>query len=215
MRNSRATSEQNREVLYGDLTVPYLLIRSQRRTYAIEVSYDRGVIIRVPIHISERELAKILSERSEWIVSHYKKLQQKKVQKQQAEHNSPYSEQQRKQIEQRYREAAKEYIPKRAAYFAELTGGSYSRITIREQRTRWGSCSGRGTLSFNWRLMLAPPAVLDYVVVHELCHLTHMNHSREFWQLVECVLPDYKERRKWLKEHGDELSLAVRDRAEK
>lgn len=210
MRNNKVTSEQNREVLYGDLTVPYLLIKSQRRTYAIEVSYDRGVIIRTPLRMSERELAKILSERREWIVSHYLKLQQKKAQYRQAEQDSPYTEQQRKQIELCYREAAKEYIPKRVAYFVQFTGGKYERITIREQKTRWGSCSGRGTLSFNWKLMLAPPAVLDYVVVHELCHLTHMNHSREFWQAVENILPDYKERRKWLKEHGDELKLDIR-----
>lgn len=114
---------------------------------------------------------------------------------------------QRQYLEKRYREAAKEYIPKRVDYFIALTGGSYERITVRGQKTRWGSCSSRGTLSFNWKLMLAPPAILDYVVVHELCHLTHMNHSREFWQAVERVLPDYKERRRWLREHGDELHL--------
>ena len=118
-----------------------------------------------------------------------------------------YTEVQRQYLEKRYREAAKEYIPKRVDDFVTLTGGSYERITIRDQKTRWGSCSGRGTLSFNWKLMLAPPAILDYVVVHELCHLTHMNHSRDFWQAVECVLPDYKERRQWLKEHGEELQL--------
>ena len=104
-------------------------------------------------------------------------------------------------------QAAKDYFPKRAAYYLPFTGGSFQRITIRDQKTRWGSCSARGTLSFNWRLMLAPPAVLDYVVVHELCHLTHMNHSPAFWALVESVCPDYRIHRKWLKEHGQELIL--------
>lgn len=203
----RIKSEQYREAMYGDVTVPYLLIRSQRRTYAIEVSPDKGVIIRVPVTMSERVLTNILQEREEWIVSHYLKMERKKALREQKAEQSPYTEVQRQYMEKRYREAAKEYISKRVDYYIPLTGGSYERITIRDQKTRWGSCSSQGTLSFNWRLMLAPPAVLDYVVVHELCHLTYMNHSREFWQAVERVMPDYKEYRRWLKEHGDELHL--------
>lgn len=117
------------------------------------------------------------------------------------------SDVQRTALEKRYKEAARSYIPKRVAYYHAMTGGTYNRITIRDQKTRWGSCSSKGTLSFNWRLMLAPPAILDYVVVHELCHLTHMNHSPMFWQAVESVCPDYKNARKWLKEHGNELVL--------
>ena len=106
---------------------------------------------------------------------------------------------QKQAFEKRYRQAAAEYIPRRVAYFQAFTGGSYSRITIRGQHTRWGSCSSRGTLSFNWRLMLAPPRVLDYVVVHELAHLVHHNHSPAFYALVESVLPDYRARAALLK----------------
>lgn len=108
-------------------------------------------------------------------------------------------------LEKRYRDAAKEYIPKRVEYYHEFTGGTYHKITIRDQKTRWGSCSSNGTLSFNYRLMLAPPRVLDYVVVHELCHLTHMNHSTDFWNMVASILPDYKEYRKWLRDNGHTL----------
>ncbi len=110
-------------------------------------------------------------------------------------------------MDRRYRQAAREYFAGRCEYYRQFTGGSYTRITIRDQRTRWGSCSSTGTLSFNYRLMFAPPRVLDYVVVHELCHLTHMNHSREFWSLVASVQPDYKVYRSWLKEHGRELNI--------
>lgn len=110
-------------------------------------------------------------------------------------------------LEKRYRNAARTQFEQRCAYYLPYTGGSYSSITVRDQKTRWGSCSSRGTLSFNYRLIFAPPAVLDYVVVHELCHLTHMNHSKEFWNLVGSVMPDYKKHRKWLKEHGRELTL--------
>lgn len=110
-------------------------------------------------------------------------------------------------LEKRYRNAARERFNARAAYFRAITGGDYTSITIRDQKSRWGSCSSRGTLSFNYRLIFAPPHILDYVVVHELCHLTHMNHSRDFWAKVESVMPDYRECRKWLRDHGHELSM--------
>jgi len=78
-------------------------------------------------------------------------------------------------------------------------------VKIKEQKKRWGSASSRGNLNFNWRLSMAPDSVLEYVVVHELCHFHHMNHSKEFWNLVESVMPDYKSRREWLKKHGHEF----------
>ena len=110
-------------------------------------------------------------------------------------------------LEKRYRKAARAQFESRTAHFHKLTGGVYTSITVRDQKSRWGSCSSRGTLSFNYRLIFAPPAVLDYVVVHELCHLTHMNHSKDFWNMVASVMPDYKVYKKWLKEHGHELTL--------
>ena len=97
------------------------------------------------------------------------------------------------------------HIPKRAAHFAPLVGVQYGRITIRNQKTRWGSCSSKGNLNFNCLLMLAPEDVIDYVVVHELCHRLEMNHSHAFWRQVERVLPEYRTPRSWLKEHGSEL----------
>jgi predicted metal-dependent hydrolase len=96
-------------------------------------------------------------------------------------------------------------IPERVRFYAPVVGVTYGRITIRNQRTRWGSCSAKGNLNFNCLLMKAPPEVLDYVVVHELCHRLEMNHSPRFWAQVERVLPDYKVSRKWLREHGNEL----------
>ena len=110
-------------------------------------------------------------------------------------------------LEKRYKNAARTQLEARTAYFHSITGGHYTSITIRDQKTRWGSCSSRGTLSFNYRLIFAPPKVLDYVVVHELCHLTHMNHSKDFWNMVASVMPDYKLCKNWLKEHGHELTL--------
>lgn len=120
-----------------------------------------------------------------------------------------YTQQEQKRIEvfdNRYRSAAKTHFTNRVQHFIPLTGGTYTRITIRDQKTRWGSRSSSGTLSFNYRLLYAPARVLDYVVVHELCHITHMNHSREFWNMVGSILPDYQECRDWLKTHGGELT---------
>ena len=100
---------------------------------------------------------------------------------------------------QRYRE--------RLEFYAPRVGVTYGRVTIREQRSRWGSCSSRNNLNFNWKLIMAPPGVLDYVVIHELCHLHEFNHSPRFWALVEAQMPEYEAWKKWLKEHGEELGV--------
>lgn len=110
-------------------------------------------------------------------------------------------------FDRRYRNSARQIIADRVAFYHQVTGGSYTSITIRDQKTRWGSCSSRGTLSFNYRLVFAPSKVLDYVVVHELCHLTHLNHSKDFWNMVEQIMPDYRLCKRWLKDHGQELTL--------
>lgn len=118
-----------------------------------------------------------------------------------------YSPAQRALWEKRLKRDAYSHFALRVQHFLPMTGGNFKRITIRDQKTRWGSCSETGTLSFNWRLMLVPPEVLDYVVVHELCHLTHMNHGKEFWAKVASVDPEYKEHIKYLKEHEESLRL--------
>ncbi len=186
-----------------EYSLPYTVIRSKRKTMSISIDREGEIVFRVPLRTAEREILRMAEEKSPWLITHYLEICAKKE-------NRPVSSLsaiQRDALEKRYKEAARSYIPKRVAYFHAMTGGDYERITIRDQKTRWGSCSSKGTLSFNWRLMLAPPAVLDYVVVHELCHLTHMDHSPAFWQAVANVCPDYREKRRWLKEHGDELIL--------
>lgn len=95
----------------------------------------------------------------------------------------------------------------RVKYYSEIIGVAPQRITIREQKTRWGSCSARGNINLNWKLIMASMEVLDYVVIHELCHMKQMNHSKEFWKLVEGVFPQHKSCRDWLKENGDLLNI--------
>jgi predicted metal-dependent hydrolase len=111
-------------------------------------------------------------------------------------------------IERWYRRMARDEVAPRLDEAAAALGVSYASVRIANQRTRWGSCSTTGAMSFNWRLLLAPPEILDYVVWHEACHLVHMDHSRRFWSLLERHLPDYRARRRWLKDHGATLVLA-------
>lgn len=105
----------------------------------------------------------------------------------------------------RYIEIARDIFCRKTEYYARIMGVTYGRISIREQKTRWGSCSSRGNLNFNWRLILAPEEVLDYVVVHELAHRREMNHSKAFYAVVESVLPHYHAARKWLRNNGQLL----------
>ena len=110
-------------------------------------------------------------------------------------------------LERWYRRAARAEIAPRLERACALAGSSYTKLTIRGQRTRWASCSRSGAMSFNWRLLLAPEEVLDYVVWHEVCHLDVMDHSPRFWALLEHWCPDYREQSRWLRRHGQTLVL--------
>ncbi|MFA4888149.1 MAG: SprT family zinc-dependent metalloprotease [Candidatus Omnitrophota bacterium] len=106
-----------------------------------------------------------------------------------------------------YKEQARLKIGERAELYSVIAGLKYKKINISNARTRWGSCSAKGRLNFSWRLIMAPIKVIDYVVVHELTHLTIMNHSKKFWQEVAIILPDYKSYRKWLRKNGHLLAV--------
>jgi predicted metal-dependent hydrolase len=113
----------------------------------------------------------------------------------------------RVQIERWYRRMAREEVVPLLDEAVAALGVDYASVRIANQRTRWGSCSTTGAMSFNWRLLLAPPEILDYVVWHEACHLVHMDHSRRFWSLLERHRPDYRTPRRWLRDHGATLVL--------
>jgi hypothetical protein len=116
-------------------------------------------------------------------------------------------------VEAWYREQARIEVERILRHESKRLQIAYRSVSIRDQRSRWGSCSSRGVLSFNWRLICAPPAVLAYVVVHELCHVLRHDHSPVFWQLMALARPSYADERKWLAEHGHELlAYAVPER---
>ena len=172
--------------------IAYRVIRSDRRTLAIQILPDGEVVVRSPQNVSMDRIRSFVESKADWIKKHSKPV---------IAPSQKFSPEELRQLTDR----AALVIQQRLRYFAPLAGVSYGRVTIRRQRTRWGSCSGKGNLNFNCLLVLTPPAVLDYVVVHELCHRKEPNHSPRFWAEVERILPDYAVRRKWLKQHAAEL----------
>lgn len=175
----------------------YSVVRSDRRSFAVQVMGDGSVIVRAPRRMKDSDIAALVRERSAWIARTRAKVMA-------AAERSDAPELTHEVIAQ-LAERAHEVIPARVRYFAPLVGVSVGRVTIRNQVSKWGSCSAAGNLNFNCLLMLTPPEVLDYVVVHELCHRRQMNHSTKFWAEVGRVLPDYREAERWLKANGGAL----------
>lgn len=187
------------ELQYNSQPIEFAVARSRRKTISIYVHPDGKIVVKAPLRVSDKELQRLLSQKAKWM---YEK-QQEALKKAEQKSERVFTDEEIKI----YKKKAKEQIQKRVEYYSAFIPEStkINRIMVKEQKKRWGSCSSKGNLNFNWRLILAPPEVLDYVVVHEMCHLKYMNHSKEFWCEVERILPDYKERRKWLKEKGTSL----------
>ena len=169
----------------------YRLSRSRRKTIAIQITRE-GVLVRAPLGMPETVIRAFVDSKRSWIE---KALQNR------PETLPAFTPEQLRELT----DLAKKDLPGRAARLAPQLGVSYGRITLRHQKTRWGSCSGKKNLNFNCLLMLAPEYVREYVVIHELCHLREMNHSKKFWALVEGMMPDYREARKWLRTQGSAL----------
>ena len=176
------------------------LIRSRRKSLAIEITPELQVVVRAPAQMPVREINAFVQEKDDWIRAHLQRMAEKKRLREQCREQALSKEELQELAAQ-----AMKLIPQKVRYYAPIIGVTYGRITIRNQRTRWGSCSGKGNLNFNCLLLLMPEEVLDYVVVHELCHRKEMNHSARFWEEVEKILPDYRQRRKWLKDNGGRI----------
>ena len=178
--------------------ITYEIIKSSRKTIAVEVRQDGSVLVRAPRNCPQSRIDTFLKEKQAWVIAKGEEQKEKEADSMKIQ---PLSE-----AEQRlYRDKAREIFEQKVSYYAQMMGVSYGRIAIRDQKTRWGSCSSEKNLNFNWKLILAPPEVLDYVVVHELCHLKEMNHSKAFWDEVGKVMPEYETYKLWLKENGWKL----------
>lgn len=172
------------------------IIRSKRRTIAIEIKKDLRIVVRVPLEMKDNDIQRFVMEKQRWIEKYLQIVKMRNEEKETlftAEEIHALAD------------AALKDLAQRVVKYAPIVGVTVGRITIRNQRSRWGSCSAKGNLNFNCLLMLCPEEVRDYVVVHELCHRKELNHSPAFWMLVECVLPGYKEQYHWLKENGSKI----------
>lgn len=177
--------------------IPWKILRSRRRTLAIEITPKGEVLLRAPARMSRKDILAFAESRRDWIEAHLAQITP-------AEPLTP--EEHRALIR-----AARQQLPGRVQFFADRMGVSFGRISVRSQRTRWGSCSAEGNLSFNCLLMAMPEEVRDYVIVHELCHRRQMDHSPRFWAEVAAVLPGYAAQRQWLKDHGASLLSRLPD----
>ena len=173
------------------MEIPYTLVRSDRKTLSLQIKSDGTLVVRCPRRYPSQEVQRFVESKSSWILRNLQKLAA-------VRQVPPLGDEELEDL----RRKAKEVFPRRAAFYAPKVGVDYGTITVRCQKSRWGSCSSQGNLNFNLLLMLAPLEVLDYVVVHELCHRKEMNHSPAFWHQVERVLPDYRVRKQWLKNNG-------------
>ena len=180
-----------------DMINGFELIRSARRTVAITISSDGRVVVRAPLSMPEQKIISFVLSKEGWIKKHQNIIKQAGGEK--------FS---KEEIESFY-VRAKAYFPDRVREIAKIMGVSYGKITIRMQRTLWGSCTRRGNLNFNCLLTCLSKEIADYVIVHELCHRFYMDHSKKFWAKIGTYLPNYKVLRKQLKEQGKVLLAKI------
>ena len=171
----------------------YRLIRSDRRTLGLESDRNCELVVRAPRHLPQREIDRFLAEKEDWITSHMERQRQRI-----AAHQQAHPEPDAAEWEQLKRKALA-YVPPRVEYYARKMGVQPTAIRFSTARTRWGSCSPKNSITFSLRLMDYPDEAIDAVIVHELAHIRHKNHSKAFYAFVLSVLPDYWERDKLLK----------------
>ena len=165
--------------------VSYRLIRSGRRSVSLEITPDLDILVRAPQYMPKARIDAFVESKRSWLESHMEKARQRA-----ARMPPPPTEEERLACI----EKARKLIPERVAYYSRAMGLTPAGITVTGAEKRFGSCSGKNRLCFSWRLMRYPPEAVDYVVVHELAHIRHKNHGREFYALIASVLPDYKQR---------------------
>lgn len=167
----------------------YKIIRSKRKTLALQINSEGEIIVRSPERVSEKRIAKFVEANSEWIEKNHKKISDRKADRVEMTDDDI----------KKLKKLAKEYLPPKVEYYAKLMNVNYTNIKITSAKTRFGSCSGKNSICFSYILMLYPEKAIDYVVIHELAHTVHHNHSRDFYNFISQFMPDYKSAEKMLK----------------
>lgn len=172
------------------------VIRSARKSLGLEVRDANTVLARIPTRVSDRELKAFVENHRSWILEKTEVMAEREEKRKSTPAPPPelLSKTDRMKIQLK--------IGRRVRHYCEAMGVTVGYVTVKNQKTRWGSCSAKGNVNFNYQLAFLPDELMDYVVIHELAHRRHMNHSRAFWAEVEKYCPDYLERREQLKEYS-------------
>lgn len=179
----------------------YELVRSKRKTLALYVRRDGRLEVRAPLRTSKSYIDDFVLKKRDWIESTQNKLQARQTAKKVIRLTA--------EEEARYKKQAKEVLRMKCLHFSQSMGLRPGEVKINSAKTRWGSCNRKGGINFTYRLLFAPEELIDYVVVHELAHLKEMNHSDRFWSVVAQTMPDYKARRRRLREYEQQIELVV------
>jgi len=179
----------------------YELVRSNRKTLALHVKRDGSLEVRAPQRTSIEFIESFIQKKRTWIEATQNNLSERQAVKKTVRLSQKEAVQ--------FKKKAKEHLREKCAYFSDIMGLRHGEIRINSAKTRWGSCNRKGDINFTYRLLFVPEEVVDYVVVHELAHLKQMNHSAKFWSIVEQTMPDYRERRKRLREFEHQIEIVV------
>ncbi len=180
------------------MDIKYKVFYTKRKSIAIIIKNNGEVNVRAPKYgfFDSSKIDEFVNNKKDWIVENVKKMKANLKEK---------KPQLSKEEEKIKKEQAKIIISNRIKFFSTKYGFKYSKIRLSSAKTRWGSCSGEGAISINWNLIFAPLDIMDYVIIHELCHTIHHNHSDKFWNEVKKYIPNYKEKRAWLKNNEHKI----------
>ncbi len=201
------------------------LIRSKRKSLMLQIKSDGSLVVKAPMRVSVDYINDFVKKKRNWIITKQLQIKNKiSLHQQKLQHHGNQAQNKillfgkyedfldknltnQNKIILLYKQEAMKYIALRVLYYAKIIDVNYKKIKITSARKRWGSCSSKGNLNFSWRLIMAPKQVVDYVIVHEVAHLLHKNHSSKFWKCVQLMMHDYKIHHLWLRDNGFLLDL--------
>jgi predicted metal-dependent hydrolase len=186
-----------KEIVLHNRKITYTLRKSRRtRRVLLAVHRDKGIVVTMPMYFQEKIVERFMQEKSKWLFSKIAYIRQFK--------GRPAIRLSRRDYK-KYKETARELVNERINHFNVTYKCSFNKVSVKNQKTRWGSCSKKGNLNFNYRIIFLPEKARDYIIVHELCHLKEFNHSKKFWSLVAKTFPDYREIRSELRKQSMNL----------